>query len=289
MVSTYTEPLRQSPELDVLPSEIVVQLMLNGESRVVPAIRVVMAQLAAAAELIAERLETGGRLIFAGAGTSGRIAAAEAAELPGTFGYDRSRVRAFVAGGEASTDNDEDDLSAAQADIDRIRFTASDVLVAVAASGSTPYTLALADAAVASGAEVVAVVTTSDTPLHARAAVTIAPLVGPEVLRDSSRLTAGTAQKIVLNCLTTAAMARLGRVHGNLMIDVVPANEKLRLRSAAIVAELTGAGLAEAEHAVTECGGNARAAVLMLSIGLDASAAAERAAQYRSLREALTG
>jgi N-acetylmuramic acid 6-phosphate etherase len=227
-------------------------------------------------------------LLFAGAGTSGRIAAAEAAELPGTFGLERSRIGWRVAGGSDGTDDDEDDLSGAARDITELAITEADVLVAVAASGATPYTLALADAARHVGAAVIAVVTTAGSPLAERADVTIAPSPGPEVLRHSSRLTAGTAQKITLNALTTAAMARSGRVHGDLMVDVVPANAKLRHRAAGIVAEIADVAHAEAEDALRRCDGDARAAVLLLVAGLDADVARRRAAANRSLREALS-
>jgi N-acetylmuramic acid 6-phosphate etherase len=275
------------PQLDLLPAADIVELLLDAEARVVPAVRAVTGPIAAGADLIAARLAAGGRLLFAGAGTSGRIAAAEAAELPGTFGLDRRRVGWQVAGGSDSTDDDEDDLAGAARDIAELAITEVDVLVAVAASGATPYTLALAAAARQVGAAVIAVVTTAGSPLADRADVTIAPSPGPEVLRGSSRLTAGTAQKIALNALTTAAMARSGRVHGDLMVDVVPANAKLRHRAAGIVAEIAGVEQAQAEDALRRCDDDARAAVLLLVAGLDADAARRHATAHRSLREAL--
>jgi N-acetylmuramic acid 6-phosphate etherase len=277
----------ERPELDLLPAADIVELLLDAESRVVPAVRAVAGSIAAGAELIATRLAAGGRLLFAGAGTSGRIAAAEAAELPGTFGLARHRIGWRIAGGSDSTDDDEDDLAGAHRDVAELALTPADVLVAVAASGATPYTLALAEAACQAGAAVIAVVTVAGSPLAERAEVIIAPEPGPEVLRGSSRLTAGTAQKIVLNALTTAAMARSGRVHGDLMVDVVPANAKLRRRAAVIVAEIAAVDLAEAEEALRRCADDARAAVLLLVAGLDPDAARSRAAAHRSLREAL--
>jgi N-acetylmuramic acid 6-phosphate etherase len=275
------------PQLDLLPAAEIVELLLDAESRVVPAVRAVAGPIAAGADLIAARLATGARLLFAGAGTSGRIAAAEAAELPGTFGLDRRRIGWRVAGGRNSTDDDEDDLAGAERDIADLAITGADVLVAVAASGATPYTLALADAARRAGAAVIAVVTVPGSPLADRADVTIAPSPGPEVLRGSSRLTAGTAQKIALNALITSAMARSGRVHGDLMVDVVPANTKLRRRLAGIVAEIAAVDQAEAGEALRRCDDDARAAVLLLVAGLDPDAARRRAAAHRSLREAL--
>jgi N-acetylmuramic acid 6-phosphate etherase len=275
------------PELDRLPAADVVALVLDAEERILPAVRAATASIAAAAELCATRLGQGGRLVFVGAGTSGRIAAAEAAELPGTFGLPRSRVGALVAGGADAVDDDEDELPAAQRDVAALALTSTDVVIAVAASGSTPYTLAVAQAARAADASVVAVVTVTGSPLAGLATVAIEAVVGPEVLRDSTRLGAGTAQKIALNALTTAAMARYGRVHGDVMIDVVPANTKLRRRAEGIVSSVTGAPAADARSALAACAGDARAAVLVLELGLTPAAARQRATQYATLRQAL--
>lgn len=275
------------PQLDLLPAVEVVQLLLAAEERVVPAVRARAAELAAGAELIAERMRAGGRLLFVGAGTSGRLAVAEAAELPGTFGLDRTLVQARVAGGENSTDSDEDDLTAAHDDLAQLAIVSSDVLVAVAASGRTPYTLAIAQGARDVRAAVIAVVNVADSPLAALADVEVAAQVGEEVLHGSTRLTAGTAQKVALNALTTAAMALSGRVHGDLMIDVEGVNAKLRDRAAGIVAEIVGCAHGEAVHALAACDGNARAAVLQLSLELPPAAAVERAANHRTLRAAL--
>jgi N-acetylmuramic acid 6-phosphate etherase len=273
-------------ELDRLPTRDVVQLLLEAERRVVPAVAQVADRIAAAADLIADRMRAGGRIVFVGAGTSGRIAVAEAAELPGTFGLDRSRVVARVAGGADSTDHDEDDLGIAERDIAEIAPTGTDVLLAVAASGSTPYTLAVAQAARQAGAAVIAIVNVAGSPLAALGdAIEVA--AGPEVLRDSTRLTAGTAQKVVLNALTTAAMVRLGRVHGDLMVDVEPVNAKLRRRAAGIVAEIAGCDPDVADEALRVCDDNARAAVLHLVRGLDPLAAIAAAARHESLRAAL--
>jgi N-acetylmuramic acid 6-phosphate etherase len=279
----------ERPQLDVLPAVEVVLLLLGAEERVVPAVRARAAELAAGAELIAQRMRGGGRLLFAGAGTSGRLAVAEAAELPGTFGLDRRLVQARVAGGEASTDRDEDDLRGAEGDLAQLAIAAPDVLVAVAASGRTPYTLAIAQAAREAGAAVIAVVNAPGSPLAELADVELAVPVGDEVLRGSTRLTAGTAQKVALNALTTTAMALFGRIHGDLMIDVEGANAKLRERSAGIVAEIAGCDLVEAARALAACDGNARAAVLHLSLGLAPDEAAARAATHRTLRAALRG
>jgi N-acetylmuramic acid 6-phosphate etherase len=275
------------PELDQLPAGDVVTLVLDAEERILPAVRASTASIAAAAELCAAALGRGGRLVFVGAGTSGRIAAAEAAELPGTFGLPRSRVRYLIAGGADAVDDDEDELPAAARDVATLGLTAADVVIAVAASGSTPYTLAVARTARKQHAAVVAVVTVTGSPLAGLATVAIEVVVGPEVLRDSTRLGAGTGQKIALNALTTAAMARYGRVHGDAMIDVVPANAKLRRRVEDIVTSITGAPTGDARSALTACDGDARAAVLVLELGLTPAAAKRRATNHATLRQAL--
>ncbi len=276
------------PELDRLPTDDVIGHLLDAEARVVPVLRARLPALVQAAELIAARFVAGGRLVFVGAGTSGRTAVSEAAELPGTFGLDRGRVLARVAGGPDSTDDDEDDLVGARRDLDALDLGPNDVVIAVAASGATPYTMLLARGARSARAAVVAVVNTGGSPLAALADVAIELVVGDEVLRGSTRLTAGTAQKVALNVLTTAAMARIGRIHGDLMIDVVGANAKLKQRAAGIVAEIAGCEPADAAAALARCDGNARAAVLHLMLGLDPVEALARAAEQPSLRAALS-
>jgi N-acetylmuramic acid 6-phosphate etherase len=275
------------PPLDQLPPDQVVSLLLDAEQRVVPAVRAATPQIVRAAELIADRMRCGGRLVFAGAGTSGRIALTEAAELPGTFGLPDGRVVVRVAGGAAGTDWDEDDISQAATHLGELELVPADVLVAVAASGSTPYTLALVQAARALGADVVAVVNTDGSPLAGLATVAIEVVVGAEVLRGSTRLSAGTAQKTALNALTTAAMNLLGRVHGDVMVDMVAANAKLRGRAAAIVAEIAGCSDEAARAALVACGWNARAAILHVVGGLSPDDALEQASAHRTLRAAL--
>jgi N-acetylmuramic acid 6-phosphate etherase len=282
-----------APQLDVLATAEVVERLLAAEERVVPAARRSARAIADGAVLLGDCVRSGGRLVFIGAGTSGRLAVCEAAELPGTFGLEPERCIGILAGGGrhslAGTDYDEDDADAASNDLGTVGIGAGDVLIAVAASGRTPYTLAAATLARAAGAAVIAVVCAPESPLAAMATVAIEVTPGPEVLRGSTRLTAGTAQKVVLNALTTSGMARAGRVHDDLMIDVVAANAKLRDRSAGIVAEIAGCSTERAAQALAACDWNGRAAVLHLTAGLDPSSARERAASYPSLREALAG
>ena len=281
------------PALDQLATDRLVALLLDAEARVVPTLRRALPELAKAAGILADAIAADGRLVFAGAGTSGRLAAAEAAELPGTFGLAASRCCAVIAGADAVAigavigDAAEDDAESGAAGIQRLGLTASDVVVAVAASGRTPFTVAAATQARASGTAVVAVVNAAGTPLAELADATLELIVGHEVLRGSTRLTAGTAQKVALNTLTTAAMAAAGRVHGDLMIDVVPANAKLRDRAAGIVAEIAGCSAADAAAALNACHDNARAAVLHLVRGLPPAEALTLAAAGTSLRAAL--
>jgi N-acetylmuramic acid 6-phosphate etherase len=276
-----------NPQLDELPPEQVVALLLDAECRVVPAVRDATEQIVHAAELIANRMRDGGRLIFAGAGTSGRIALTEAAELPGTFGLPDGQVVVRVAGGPAGTDWDEDDTAQASTHLAELALVPGDVLVAVAASGSTPYTLGLAEAATTVGVDVVAVVNTGGSPLARLAKVAIEVVVGAEVLRGSTRLSAGSAQKLALNALTTTAMNLMGRVHGDVMVDVVAANTKLRGRAVEIVAEIAGCPDDAARAGLVACDWNARAAVLHLVGGLSPDSARLRASEHRTLRAAL--
>jgi len=277
----------ERPQLHRLAPEEIVGLLLDGEQRVVPAVRAATDRIATAARLIADRLGDGGRLAFVGAGTSGRVAFTEAAELPGTFGLDDGRIVAIMAGGADGTDWHEDDTEMAHRDLARLAPTTGDVLVAVAASGTTPYTIELAEGAAKKGADVVAVVNTPGSPLAQLADVAIEVPVGPEVLRGSTRLSAGSAQKVTLNALTTTAMTLLGRVHGDVMVDVVPANAKLRERAAGIAAEIAGSSLERARAALAACDGNTRAAILHLVGGLPPDEARERAAAHVTLQAAL--
>lgn len=276
------------PQLDLLPASRIVELLLDAEQRVVPAIRAARDRIADAAGLVADRLADGGRLVLAGAGSSGRIAFAEAAELPGTFGVPPSSVVACMAGGVDGTDWDEDDACNAECEVARVGPDAGDVVVAVAASGSTPYTVTIASSFRDRRAGVVAVTNALGSPLARLADVAIEVPVGPEVLRGSTRLSAASAQKIVLNALTTAAMSRLGRVHGNIMIDVIAANAKLRDRVAGMVADIAGCTLDAAHAALRDCDGNTRAAIVHLVCGVDPDTARERANRHATLRAALT-
>jgi N-acetylmuramic acid 6-phosphate etherase len=293
------EPPAPAQPLDLLPAQPLdllstgeaVRMVLAGQAGVAEAVAAVQPELVRAVELVVARFAAGGRLLLLGAGTSGRLAVQEAAELPGTYGIPAERVPARVAGGGPGqligTDAAEDDVDRGRADVEELAAGPSDVLIAVAASGRTPYTLAAAELARQRGAAVIAVTTVPGSALAALADVAIEVPVGEEVVAGSTRLAAGTAQKLVLNTLTTTAMIRLGHVHGRHMVDVVAANDKLRRRVAGVVADSAECAEELAWQALQRCDWNARAAIVHLVTGLPAAEATALAAAHRTVREAI--
>jgi N-acetylmuramic acid 6-phosphate etherase len=231
-------------------------------------------------DAIARALGRGGRLIYVGAGTSGRLAMLDAAECPPTFGISPRVVQAVVAGGQhalvRSVEGAEDSAGQGARDIAARRVTRKDVVVGLAASGSTPYVLGALAYARRRGATTIGVTSNRRSALTRVAHIVIAPEVGPEVLAGSTRMKAGTAQKLVLNMLSTAAMVRAGRVYDNWMIGVALTNRKLRERGLRILREATGATVEEAARALRQAGHNLRAAFLMLETGRSAAEARPR-------------
>jgi N-acetylmuramic acid 6-phosphate etherase len=284
-------PAEKEPPLDVLNTDQAVRAVLAGQAQVAAAVAAVQPQLVQAVELLVHRYAAGGRLLLLGAGSSGRLAVQEAAELPGTYGIPAERIQARVAGGGPNqligSDAAEDDAARGRADVQELAAGPLDVLVAVTASGATPYTVAAAELAGHRGTAVIAVTNQAGSALAALADVAIEVPVGEEVVSGSTRLAAGTAQKLVLNTLTTTAMIRLGHVHGRHMVDVVAANDKLRRRVAGLVADSTGCAAELARQALDRCGWNARAAIVHLVTGLAPDRAAELAAGHRTVREAI--
>jgi N-acetylmuramic acid 6-phosphate etherase len=276
--------------LDLLDTEQAVRVVLAGQARVVEAVQSAHGAIVAAVDLLTAAYQ-GGRLLLLGAGTSGRLAVQEAVELPGTYGIPEQRIQARVAGGGAGhlvgTDAAEDDTELGRADIAELAVRAGDALIAVTASGRTPYTCAAVERAGELGAALIGVTNQVGSRLAGLVDVAIEVPVGEEVVSGSTRLAAGTAQKLVLNTLTTATMIRLGRVHENHMIDVVAANDKLRRRIAGAVAASTGLDQQLAWQALQACQWNARAAIVHLVTGLDPAAAATTAAAHRTVREAI--
>jgi len=256
----------EAADLDLRTTFDLVELMNLEDAAVPAAVAGARVDVAAVVDEIVERLGLGGRLILVGAGTSGRLAEAEAAECGATFS---SQAVLAVA---TSTDAAEDDGAAGREGLARL-VRGDDVVVLVSASGRTPFVLGAAHAAAASGAFTACIVSAPDSELAALCDRTITVVVGPELLAGSTRLKAGTAQKLVLNTLTTVAMIRLGKTYGNLMVDVAPANEKLRGRVRRIVQEATGASAAAVDDALADAGGEAKVAIVALLAGVDADAA----------------
>lgn len=284
-------PAGSGQQLDLLGTDDAVSAVLAGQEHVAGVVRSAQPQITQAVDLLTRAYERGGRILLFGAGASGRLAVQEAVEVPGTYGIPVERIQARVAGGGSGhlvgSDQAEDDIDLALSDFAELAVTELDAVIAVAASGRTPYTCAMAHCARAAGAAVVTVTNVTESPLAALADVAVEVPVGAEVVAGSTRLAAGTAQKLVLNTLTTTTMIRLGHVHGHYMVDVVAANEKLRHRISGVVADSTGSSPADAWAALERCDWNARAAIVHLATGADPATAARQAALSRTVREAV--
>jgi N-acetylmuramic acid 6-phosphate etherase len=279
-------------ELDLLSTTELVMLM-NREDALVPvAVGAAAQAVADVVDAVAERLRRGGRLVYAGAGTSGSLAALDASECEATFGIGCDQVVAAVAGAGAQSSSEreaaEDDETAGRHALEELNVGAEDAVVAVSASGGTPFTLGAARVAAAAGAFTACVVCVPHSELAAACEREIMILVGPEILAGSTRLKAGTAQKLVLNTISTAAMIRLGKTYAGLMVGVVASNDKLRERVRRIASEATGASTEAIEAALAAADGDARVAIVSLLGDVDAAAARTRLeAAGGNVREAL--
>jgi N-acetylmuramic acid 6-phosphate etherase len=258
---------RASTDLDSKTALEIARIINNEDAKVAPAIRRALPQIAQAIELIADALSQGGRLIYVGTGTSGRIAALDAVECPPTFDVAPEIVQFVIAGGPkalaSAVEADEDSSELGRKAIAKKRPTRSDVIVGIAASGRTPFTVAAVKYARAQEAKTIAVVCNSNSPLGKAAHVEIVAEVGPEVIAGSTRLKAGTAQKMILNMLTTGAMTRLGYVYGNLMVNVLPKNEKLAERGVGILEKAVGVDRKAARKILSRAGGRVPVALVM--------------------------
>ncbi|MFF4644151.1 N-acetylmuramic acid 6-phosphate etherase [Streptomyces sp. NPDC001389] len=288
-----TEAFRpELAEIDRLPTLEITRLM-NAEDATVPAaVAAQLERIAAAVDAIAERMARGGRLVYAGAGTAGRLGVLDASECPPTFNTDPAQVVGLIAGGPGAlvtaVEGAEDSRELAAEDLTALALTADDTVIGVSASGRTPYAIGAVEFARSRGALTVGLSCNAGSALAAAADHGIEVVVGPELLTGSTRLKAGTAQKLVLNLISTVTMIRLGKTYGNLMVDVRATNEKLRARSRRIVAMATGAPDAEIEAALTATGGEVKDAVLVLLGGVDGPTAARLLTASRGhLREAL--
>ncbi|MCX5169857.1 N-acetylmuramic acid 6-phosphate etherase [Streptomyces antibioticus] len=277
--SLPTEAFRPDlAEIDRMSTLDIARLM-NGEDSAVPAaVATQLPRIAAVIDAVAERMARGGRLVYAGAGTAGRLGVLDASECPPTFNTAPGQVVGVLAGGPAalvtSVEGAEDSRELAAEDLTALRLTSDDTVIGVSASGRTPYAIGAVEHARAQGALTVGLACNPDSALAAAAEHRVEVVVGPELLTGSTRLKAGTAQKLVLNMISTITMIRLGKTYGNLMVDVRASNDKLRARSRRIVALATGAPDAEIEAALTATGGEVKDAVLVLLAGVDGPSAA---------------
>ncbi|MFZ5815149.1 MAG: N-acetylmuramic acid 6-phosphate etherase [Bacillota bacterium] len=269
--------LEESRGIDQVPTLEMMRLINEQDKRVPVAVERELPQIARAVDLIADRLRQGGRLFYVGAGSSGRMGVLDAAEIPPTYGTPLELVQGLMAGGRealfATQEGAEDSVEEGVAAI-ASRVVSRDAVVGIAASGRTPYTIAAVEEARRRGCLTIAVTNNPNSPLAAAAELAIAPVVGPEVVMGSTRMKAGTAQKLVLNMLSTGVMIKLGKVYSNLMVDMVASNEKLRQRSVRMVSLATGLDEKTAGRALAEAEGSVKTAIVALIAGVPTARAA---------------
>lgn len=267
-------------DLDTLDTAQLVSAFADDQLVAIEAVRKAAPALAAAIEAAVPRLERGGRLVYAGAGTSGRLGVLDATELTPTFSWPPERAVPLIAGGERAirhaVEGAEDDDAAGYRDVQAAQLGPDDVLIGIAASGTTPYVLGALSAGREAGALTIALANNPGAPLLDAANHGILLDTGPEIISGSTRLKAGTSQKIALNTLSSAIMVRLGKVYGNLMVDVRATNKKLEGRAVRLVQHATAAGAEEAAQALAQAGGSVKTAMVMLKLGIGAEEAAAR-------------
>ncbi|HEY5005253.1 MAG TPA: N-acetylmuramic acid 6-phosphate etherase [Ktedonobacteraceae bacterium] len=281
-------------EIDRMSPLEIAQVINAEDEKVALAVKQVLPHIGKALEQIAARLRNGGRLIYSGAGTSGRLGALDASECPPTFNLTPDTVIACLAGGPQAFDRAyedlEDSVEAGRADLERLGVTGLDVVVGITASGRTPYARGAIACARERGALTIGIVCNANTPLEQEVDIIIAPLVGPEVIAGSTRLKAGTAQKMVLNMLSTGTMILLGKTFGNLMVDVQATNYKLRQRALSIVRQATGLDMEAAENLLDAAGDDVKTAILTARAHISPEQARARLAAHGNvLRAALEG
>lgn len=279
-------------DIDLCTTLEMVNLMNQQDMEVPKAVASQLPQIAQAVDILHEALRNGGRMIYVGAGTSGRLGVLDASECPPTFSTPPEMVQGFIAGGDQALRNAvegcEDSREQGVETVQKAAVCEKDVVVGITASGSASYVLAALEEARSRGAKTIGVVTNRGTRLQALCDVCIAPDVGPEVITGSTRLKSGTAQKLVLNMLTTCTMVKLGKVYGNLMVDLNPSNRKLYDRAQRIIREVTGVSEEQAARALKEADNNTKLAIMMLESGLPREEAQQKLAQHGGvLRRAL--
>ncbi len=271
-----------SAELDMLETEEILRVINDEDRLVADAVALEIPRIARAVDLIAEALAIGGRLVYIGAGTSGRLGVLDASECPPTFNTPPELVVGLIAGGDHAlrhpVEHVEDQPEAGAEALKTIALTSSDLVVGIAASGRTPFVLGAMTYANSLGSATIGICNSPDSALSKVARVTIAPLVGPEVLTGSTRMKAGTAQKLVLNMLTTATMVKLGKTLGNLMVDVQSTNAKLRERAVGIVRDAANVPEPEARAALAAAEGEVKTAIVAATLRISPTEARERLA-----------
>ncbi|MEU1626851.1 N-acetylmuramic acid 6-phosphate etherase [Streptomyces sp. NPDC020096] len=293
LATLTTEAFRpELSDIDQLPTMDIARIMNGEDATVATAVAAQLPRIAAAIDGTAERMARGGRLVYAGAGTAGRLGVLDASECPPTFNTRPGEVIGLIAGGPeamlTAVEGAEDSGKLAVEDLDALDIGADDTVVGVSASGRTPYAITAVEHARARGALTIGLSCNADSPLAAAAEHGIEVVVGPELLTGSTRLKAGTAQKLVLNMISTITMIRLGKTYGNLMVDVRSSNEKLRARARRIVALATGAADPEIEAALAATDGEVKHAILTILGSVDAATAERLLARHGGqLRAAL--
>ncbi|AWB71325.1 N-acetylmuramic acid 6-phosphate etherase [Vibrio cholerae] len=270
-------------DIDLLSSQEIVERLNQQDKQVPLAVEAELPQIAQAVDKITAAFKQGGRLIYLGAGTSGRLGVLDASECPPTFGVSDQMVIGLIAGGKeamfTAQEGAEDNATLGEHDLQQIDFSSKDVLVGIAASGRTPYVIGALEYANDLGATTIALSCNPDSPIAEIAQIAISPVVGPEALTGSTRLKSGTAQKLVLNMLTTASMIRLGKSYQNLMVDVRATNRKLIARAVRIVMQATDCQREEAEALLKESHNNAKLAILMHLTGMNYEQATAKLSQ----------
>lgn len=281
-----------SEHIDTLSTLEMLKVINNEDKKVPFAVEATLPHIARLVDKVVTAFSQGGRLIYCGAGTSGRLGILDASECPPTYGTPHDMVIGLIAGGHKAilqaVENAEDNVQLGAEDLRQLNFNAKDVLVGIAASGRTPYVIGALEYARSLGAVTGAISCNPDSPIAQRADIAIMPIVGPEVITGSSRMKAGTAQKLVLNMITTGAMIKMGKVFGNLMVDVEATNAKLIERQIRIVMQATECERATAEQALAQCQRHCKTAILMILAGVDAQQATQLLAQNKGfIRQAL--
>ena len=289
---TTEEVNKQTLNIDECSTLEMLRLINEQDAKVALAVKNEIPNIAKAVDLIYELLKNGGRMFYVGAGTSGRLGILDASECPPTYGTDPSMVQAFIAGGDIAfriaVEGSEDDIHAGAKLIEDHNIGSQDVIIGITASGCAPYVLSAMRTAREKGIATIGITNNSESEISKICDICIAPIVGPEVIIGSTRMKAGTAQKIVLNMLTTSVMIKLGKVYGNLMVDLKATNTKLCDRARRIICHATAVDYKTAEKYLKEAGGNTKLAILLIKTGLDIDRAKHLMEKYNGrLKDAI--